>query len=390
MYAAANDDIGGVWNEESRGTGDAMMNQPVATVLVAPTAFKGTLGPEQAAQAMAAGVTAVWPAAEILQCPLSDGGNGLLEAYVALEGGAMEAIEVSGPVGDRTTARYVRSGSTVVIESAEACGLHLVPRGRLDPLHSTTRGVGELLLAAVAVGASEVILGLGGSATVDGGTGMAKALGWGFSGAAGTPLGEGGGPLARLRRIDAPSQRFAAPVMALCDVQNLLTGPRGAAVVYGPQKGARPEDVQQLELGLERLAALIRLDLGIEVAELPGAGAAGGLGAGARAFLGADLVAGSEWMLRRGNLREILSGADLLVTGEGRFDAQSGMGKVTGRLLEAARLAGVPALLVCGRVDGSTPPGVVAVHDPGRTLSSEDVARLAEDACRALARGGRL
>jgi glycerate kinase len=370
--------------------GDAMTNLPVATVLVAPTAFKGTLGPGQAAQAMAAGVAAVWPAAEILQIPLSDGGNGLLEAYVALEGGAARTIEVTGPLGDSTTAGYVRSGSTAVIESAEACGLHLVPGDRLDPLHATTRGVGELLLAAIAAGASEVVLGLGGSATVDGGTGMARALGWSFSGAAGTPLGEGGGSLTRLRRIDPPPQRFAARVVSLCDVQNLLTGPQGAATVYGPQKGARPEDVQQLELGLARLADMIRLDLGIEVAGLPGAGAAGGLGAGARAFLGADLVAGSEWMLRRGNVWDILSGADLLLTGEGRFDAQSSMGKVTGRLLEAAGSAGVPTLLVCGRVDGPTPSGVITAHAPGRTLTSEDVARLAEDACRALAGGGRL
>jgi glycerate kinase len=370
--------------------GNTMTNQPVATVLVAPTAFKGTLGPAQAAQAMAAGVAAVWPAAEVLQIPLSDGGNGLLEAYLALEGGAVETIEVTGPLGDRTMARYVRSGSTVVIESAEACGLHLVPSDRLNPLHATTRGVGELLLAAVAAGASEVILGLGGSATVDGGTGMARALGWSFSGAAGAPLGEGGESLARLRRIDPPPERLAARVVSLCDVRNPLTGPRGAATVYAPQKGARPEDVQQLELGLGRLADLIRLDLGVEVAELPGAGAAGGLGAGARAFLGADLVAGSEWMLRRGNVRGILSGVDLLVTGEGRFDAQSSMGKVSGRLLEAAGSAGVPALLVCGSVEGPTPHGVWAAHAPGRVLAGEDIARLVEDACRTLAGEGRL
>lgn len=359
-------------------------------VVVAPTAFKGTLGPGAVARAMAAGVREAAPAAEVVERPLSDGGNGLLEAYASLAGGVLEGCDVTGPLGGSVRARYLRVGGTAVIESAEACGLHLIPPGRRDPLGATTRGVGELLLAAVGAGASDIVLGLGGSGTVDGGAGMARALGWRFSDAAGRPLAEGGGPLLALAEIAPPPEPIEARVVALCDVTNPLLGPLGAAGVYGPQKGAVGEDVARLEAALARLAEMIEAVLGLAVADLPGAGAAGGLGAGARAFLGAELIPGAEWMIERAGLPKLLETAELVVTGEGRYDAQSGMGKVTGRVVGAARAAGVPVLLVCGRVEGRLPPGVAAADACGRIVTATDITTLTRDACRALASGDRL
>lgn len=367
-----------------------MPSRSPSAVLVAPTAFKGTLGPEEAAKAMASGVAAVWPEARIDCHPVSDGGNGLLESYLAHETGTLEHCEVAGPLGDRVRARFVTSGSVVVVESAEACGLHLIPRQLRDPLRSSTRGVGELLQVARARGASTVILGLGGSATVDGGSGMAKALGWRLSGSDGTQVREGGGFLTQLRRIDEPRERISGRVTVLCDVQNPLAGSNGAAAVFAPQKGADPSQVERLEAGLTQLAAVVRTDLGVDLADLPGAGAAGGLGGGARAFLSADLIAGAEWVLERWDLRRRLAAADLLVTGEGHFDAQSGMGKITGRLLDIAVSRGVPALLVCGRIEGPVPAAAKAADGGGRILSSGDLVRLTGDACRELAAGDRL
>jgi glycerate kinase len=362
----------------------------VNTVLIAPTAFKGTLGPGAVAAAMADGVRAAWPAARIITRPLSDGGNGLLEACAGFLEGALEEYRVSGPLGEPVRARLLRAGHLAVIESAEACGLHLVPVGRRDVLSSTTRGVGELLEAAVAGGAEEIVLGLGGSGTVDGGTGMARALGWRFEGADGRPIREGGGSLAALQLIRPPERRLEARVTALCDVENPLLGNEGAARVYGPQKGADARDVEILELGLARLAQVVSAQLDRSVAGLPGAGAAGGLGAAAWAFLGAELVNGASWMIERTGLGRLLGEADLVISGEGRFDVQSGMGKVTGRLIEAARAAGVPVLLVCGRLDGPTPPGVRAVDGAGRLLEAAALSELTRDACRGLATGDTL
>jgi glycerate kinase len=338
---------------------------------------------------MARGVTAAWPDAEVRLRPLSDGGNGLLEACARLTGGSFEEHVVAGPLGAPTSARLLRQGPGSVVESAEACGLHLVAPGDRDPLAATTRGVGELLEAARAGGATEITLGLGGSGTVDGGTGMARALGWRFLDASDGALPEGGGALPDLRRIEPPRSPFPARVVALCDVENPLTGPQGAARVYGPQKGAGAVEVERLEAGLVRLGETLEAGLGFPVAGLPGAGAAGGLGAGAAAFLGAELVSGADWLLQRAGLREELSVTDLLVTGEGRFDPQSGMGKVTGRALEAARTAGVPVLLVAGKVERS-PAGVQVADGGGAVLDEADVARLTEAACRARAGGDRL
>lgn len=299
-------------------------------------------------------------------------------------------MDVTGPLGVSTRAHILRNGSLAVIESAEACGLHLLPPKGRDPLHATTRGVGELLLAAVGGGASEVVLGLGGSGTVDGGTGMARALGWRFLDEAGVELAEGGGALAKLHSIRPPARQIEGRTVALCDVANPLAGPLGAARVYGPQKGASPRGVALLEAALGRLAHVLEEDLGLALANVAGGGAAGGLGAGARAFLDAELVSGAEWMIEQAGLPELLSRAEMVVTGEGHFDAQSSMGKATGKVTDMARSAGVPVLLVCGRVDGPLPAGVEAIDGGGALLEEADIARITEGACRSLASGDRL
>lgn len=359
-------------------------------ILVAPTAYKGTIGPVAAAESLAGGARRALPDAETRILPLSDGGTGLLEAYARVVGGRTERLRVTGPTGEPVEAAVVRHEQVAVIESAEACGLHRIPVERRDPTLTTTRGVGELLRHAERGGAGRVVLGLGGSGTVDGGTGMARALGWSFRDAEGQELPEGGGALCRLARIVPPRTAFRPPVTALCDVTNRLLGPDGAARVYGPQKGATEAQVRELEAGLARLAEIAERDLGVRVADLAGGGAAGGLGAGARLFLSARLELGADWVLRRFGAAEALHGAELLITGEGRFDEGSLMGKVTGRLLEMSAEADVPVLLICGRVDVPVPPGVRAAGGGGGRLTREDLRDLAESGCRALAGEGTL
>jgi glycerate kinase len=224
-------------------------------------------------------------------------------------------------------------------------------------------------------------MGLGGSATVDGGTGLARVLGYRFLDEHGSDLPAGGGFLGLLARVEAgPPLEEKVAVTAIADVRGPLTGPDGAARCFGPQKGASPEAVDILEAGLTRLGERLREDLGREVADLPGAGASGGLGAGCAAFLGANLVSGSEWLLERLGFARALDEADLVITGEGAWDATSDLGKITGEILLRARVVGVPALLVCGRVTGQTPPGVTVVGAEAEWLDPDDISRLVADA----------
>lgn len=360
-------------------------------VLVCPTAFKGTLGAAEAAAAMARGVRAALPDARVREMPLSDGGPGLLDALRAAGAdGALEELSVTGPLGGSVPARILWTGApdatgrTAVVESADACGLARVPEGGADALRAHTRGVGELVAEAVARGASRVVVGLGGSATTDGGTGMARVFGWRFLGADGAELPPGGGPLARLDRI-APGRRPAADVTGLADVETPLNGARGAARTFGPQKGATADEVKRLVESLERLSDRLAEDLGAaEVADRPGSGAAGGLGAGLAAFLGADLAEGSAWVLERTGFDTALADADLVVTGEGAYDASSAAGKIVGRVLERARARDVPAALVCGSVEGEPGPGVRAADGEGRRLDADDLAALAGRAAASL------
>lgn len=333
-------------------------------LLVAPDKFRGTLTAVQAAAAIATGWRRVRPADTVEEVPLADGGEGTLDALVAALGGERRSARVRGPLGDAVEADFglapVETRALGVIEMARASGLELVSKGRRDALRSTTWGTGELVLAAARAGAAQVLVCLGGSATTDGGAGMAQALGVRLLDAGGNPIGQGGAGLLDLWRIDAggldPAVR-ALRVQAACDVDNPLTGPRGAARVFAPQKGASSQDVVLLDRALAHLAAVVHRDLGIDVRSVPGAGAAGGLGAGLLAFLGARLRPGIEIVMDAVRLRERLAAADLVVTGEGAFDASSLGGKVPAGVLEVARAAGVPALVLCGRADVA-PEGV--------------------------------
>ena len=346
-------------------------------VLVCPTAFKESLPVERVTEALAAGVERSLPDAEIQRMPVSDGGPGLLAALSAAAGGDVRTHEVSGPHGGPVTARMLWTSPTeAVIESADACGLHLVPAERRDPLRADTKGVGELAARCVELGATRVTIGLGGSATVDGGTGLGRAFGYRFLGPDGRELPPGGGALATLARIEGEGPAGAAAFTAVADVRAVLCGPDGAARRFAAQKGATPTDVDLLELGLSRLADRMRTDLGVDLADRPGAGAAGGLGAGCAAFLGADLVDGSEWVLRRVGFDDALERADLLVTGEGAWDSTSGLGKITWEVLRRAADAEVPSMLVCGRAEGPAPPGMTLVSGDGSWLGPDDLVRL--------------
>jgi glycerate 2-kinase len=360
-------------------------------ILIAPTAFKGTLSAREAAAAMAAGARAAAPDREIRVLPLSDGGNGLLDAMNAARGGAWREAQVTGPLGGPVLARYLVQGTDAVLETAEACGLHLLPEGWGAPLQATTRGVGELLLAAAGgtvapgpacgapVAAERLVVGLGGSATVDAGAGMATALGWELLDERGRPIPAGGAGLLRLDSIRPPPiPPRVARVVVLADVTNPLLGPEGAAPVYAPQKGASPAEVAMLEDGLAHWATVVARDVGRRVAELPGAGAAGGLGAACAAFLDAAPIPGADWLLDVVGFDGLLAKASLVVTGEGSWDAQSSMGKVTGEVVRRARAAGVAVLLVAGRaVD--PPRGVTAATGGGVTLGVDALADLVRD-----------
>lgn len=322
-------------------------------VVVALDSFKGSLTAEAACRTAADALARVLPGAEVACIPMADGGEGTAEALAAACGGRLvSAPGVSGPLpGQRVDAAYgwLPDGPAAVVEMARASGLPLVPPDRRDPRITSTRGTGELIADALRRGPRRLILTLGGSATNDGGTGAAAALGWRFLDAGGHPLPDGGGALCRLARIVPPAAPFPPVVVeALCDVTNPLCGPSGAAAVYGPQKGATPEMVPELDAGLQTLARRIEEDLGAAVADLPGAGAAGGFGAGAVAFLGARLVLGVDTVARVAGLDTALTGADWVVTGEGRFDASSLQGKVVSGVLRRARAAGVRVALLAG------------------------------------------
>jgi glycerate kinase len=350
-------------------------------ILVCPTAFKGTLSATEAAAAMAEGARAVARVDEVRVQPLSDGGNGLLNGLEAAGGGKGRGVRVPGPLGTSVTARYLVQSDRVVIETAEACGLHLVPEPLLSPLRASTRGVGELILAAAesAVDGAQLVIGLGGSATVDAGAGMTTALGWRLLDDAGEPIPPGGGGLLRLRRIEPPADPPPLPPLTvLADVTNPLLGSKGAAPVFAPQKGADPGQVSRLEEALEHWASIVRRDVGRDVADLPGGGAAGGLGAAFAGLLGVDPQPGADWVLDAVGFDAALAAATVVVTGEGEWNEQSSMGKVTGEVVRRARQKRVPVLLVTGRGSAPVPDGVELVTGNGEVLTARGVMQRVE------------
>jgi glycerate kinase len=338
-------------------------------VVVAPNAFKGTLTASEAAAAIARGVREVWPDAEVAEVPVADGGDGTVEALVDARRGEYRTARVEGPLGDPVDARYglIDSMGTAVVELASASGLVLIPPESRDPRRASTYGFGQLLEAARRNRAPEILAGIGGSATNDGGAGMAQALGYRLLDADGRELRRGGAALARLERIDPAdydrSGWAEVRVRVASDVTNPLTGPHGASAVYGPQKGAGEEAVTELDAALAHLAVVIKRDLGKTVADIPGAGAAGGTGAGLVAFLNAELTPGAPLIVGASGFDRQLLGADLVITGEGRADEQTAYGKAPGEVAKRAAAAGVPVILLAG----SKGPGWEALRGLGVT-----------------------
>jgi glycerate kinase len=322
-------------------------------VVVAPDSYKGSASALAVAEAIERGVRTVFPDSVVVKVPIADGGEGTVDALVVATGGRIEERTVRGPLGEPVRARWgvLGGGETAVIEMAAASGLPLVPKDRRDPRVTTTYGTGELVRAALDAGLTKLVVGIGGSATNDGGTGMARALGVRFLDASGAELPEGGAALARLHRIDLSGldPRVAkAQIVVACDVDNPLTGPRGASAVYGPQKGATPEMVKELDAALARFAEVARAATGRDVASEPGAGAAGGLGAGLMFFTPAKLRPGVSIVLEATGFQALVRDADLVITGEGRTDFQTAMGKAPVGVAAEAKRHGVPVVCLAG------------------------------------------
>ena len=359
-------------------------------VVIAPDSFKECATAAQVAGAVAAGWQRADPEAELRLVPVADGGEGTVEALAAAGGplqpqernllrrlrAALAAAderfretEVTGPAGETVAARWaLLDNGVAVIEMAAAAGLHLVAPQHRDPMMATTRGVGELIRAGLDAGARRFIVGVGGSATNDGGAGMAQALGASLRDAEGRELGPGGAALAGLAEVDVSGMdaRLAeCTVFVACDVDNPLCGPEGASHVYGPQKGASPAQAAELDAALARYAAALRAALGMDLRDTPGAGAAGGLAAGLMAFLHAQLIPGFDLVAEQAGLAAALEGAHLVITGEGSMDGQSLRGKVPVGVARMARERGVPCIVLAGRLGD----GYAAAYDMGVTAA---------------------
>lgn len=335
-------------------------------IIIAPDSFKESVSASRCAQAIKAGFVSIFPQAECVCLPIADGGEGTVEAMVEATDGKMVMLPVMGPMGDFVGAFYGLSGDgqTAFIEMAAASGLMLVPVGERNPLRATSYGTGELIRHALDAGVRHIILGIGGSATVDGGMGMAQALGARFLDERGESVGLGGGALQRLVKIDLSDldpRLHDCRIEVACDVDNPLLGERGAAAVFGPQKGACIEMVAVLERGLQNYARVMLAATGQDVAAMVGGGAAGGMGAAARVFLNATLKSGIDTVLEAVHLEEALRDADLVITGEGRMDSQTVGGKAP---IGVARIAKKYAIPVIG-IAGVLGDGVEAVHQHG-------------------------
>ena len=331
------------------------MRKP-AVILIAPNALKGSLSAPAAARAIAAGVRRVLPQAELRLLPVADGGDGVLEVLEETLAGERVTARVHGPLGALLDAHYiyVPTRRLALLEMARVAGLALLSPAQYDPLRASTRGLGELILAALERGARQILLGIGGSASNDGGIGMAAALGVRFLDAGGRPVEPLACNLLQLRHIDSsgldPRLRHTR-IQVICDVDNPLLGARGATRVFGPQKGAGPTELEPLEAGLAHLADLLEQQLGVAVRALPGAGAAGGLGAGAVALLGAQLRPGTELVLELLDFDAALQGADLVITAEGRLDAQTLGGKAPAVVARHAKARAIPCICLAGSLE---------------------------------------
>jgi glycerate kinase len=322
-------------------------------IIIAPNAFKGSLTALRAAEAVREGILRVLPDAETVLMPIADGGDGTMDVLVQSTGGQFVECDVTAALGETIRAAFGVLGDkqTAVIEMAAASGLRLVPEEKRNPLLTTTYGTGELIRAALDFGCRKLIIGIGGSATVDGGAGMAQALGVELLDTRGKEIARGGGALTQLAHINISSldsRIQETEIIAACDVDNPLTGEQGAARIFGPQKGATPEMVEQLETSLAYFAAVIARDVGKNVLSLKGGGAAGGLAAGLAAFLNARLQPGVELVLDTLHIDEQLKSADLLITGEGKIDGQTAQGKAPIGVAKRAKRYNVPVIALAG------------------------------------------
>jgi glycerate kinase len=338
-------------------------------IILAPQALKGSLAAPEAAQAMQRGLQRVWPDANYVLLPLADGGEGTTQALVQATGGQMIATQVTGPLGTPVGSFFgvlvsPAEPKTAVIEMAAAAGLPMVPQEQRDPRITTTRGVGELFLQALDRGCRRFIIGIGGSATNDGGAGMAQALGVSLRDEHGAELPPGGAALARMSQIDMRGidpRLQESTLLVACDVTNPLCGPEGASAIYGPQKGATPAMVAELDAALAHYAEIIKRDVGKDVRNVPGAGAAGGLGAGLLAFFNATLTPGAPLILDTLQLNEHLQRAVLLLTAEGRLDEQTAYGKSVAAVAGRAQAQGVPVVVLAGSLGA----GYEAIYQHG-------------------------
>jgi glycerate kinase len=336
-------------------------------ILIAPQELKGSLSAVEAARAIGAGVARALPDARVVLLPVGDGGPGTMDALVAAAGGEHRRVTVSGPQGRPVCARYGVIGSTAVVETAEACGLTLLKGERLQPATATTYGVGEIVCAALDAGLRRFLIGLGGSATNDGAAGTAQALGFRLLDAEGHELPRGVEALTRLRRIDAVGadpRLCEAAFEVAADVRNPLSGTEGTTALYGAQKGVLPDQVPVFDAALRRLARVIERDLGRPVLEMVGGGAGGGQGAGWAGFFGARLRPGFALVAEALDLERHCAAANLIITGEGRLDAQTVYGKAVAGVAELGLRYGVPVVALVGSVargfEVTSVPGLTA------------------------------
>lgn len=322
-------------------------------IVIAPDSFKESLTALEVAEAIEAGLKKVLPDAEYVKVPMADGGEGTVQSLVDATEGRLISAEVCAPLGNKVKAEFGLSGDgrTAIIEMAAASGLHLVPPEARNPLRTTSYGTGELICAALDEGVEKIIVGIGGSATNDGGAGMLQALGALLLDAHHQPIGAGGGCLQDLAAIDLSGldKRLAdVEIVVACDVDNPLCGEKGASAVFGPQKGATAEMVQALDSGLQHFAALAARDLGLDIQSPAGAGAAGGMGGGVLLLPDARLQAGVQIVMEAVKLAEKVQDADLVITGEGRMDAQSVHGKTPIGVAHTAKAFGKPVIAIVG------------------------------------------
>ena len=340
------------------------------SILIAPDSFKECLPAWEVAEAIARGWRRVYPEDALICLPMADGGEGTVEAFVRATGGTRSTSTVTGPLGTPVEAVWgvLGDGTTAIIEMAAASGLHLVPLDQRDPRMTTSRGTGELIAAALDAGCRRILVGLGGSATNDGGAGMVSALGYRFMDADGQPLEDGGGALAHLAAIDDSGvhpRLVATEIIALCDVTNPLLGEHGATAIYGPQKGTTPAIAAELEAALNHFADITENFAGHSARDTPGSGAAGGLGFGMRVFAHATLSPGLEQLAEACGLDALLEHADLIITGEGRLDEQTASGKLCMRVANRSMKHGVPCVALVGALQGE----VRSLHKEGLTAA---------------------